>query len=218
MPISMLIPKANALNINLDTTGGITVIRNLKLEGRIALVTSILLLALWAPITTNAQPNAENESDKYTVTTDVHECVHCKLLHSAKGRPCPHADRHSSSVENDIASSVGFADVDPAADLFESVDSNAVTSNYEVSREYVGFADSDPTDSGVPAISTIRQFAGHSTWKNPIGFAETDPTGFEGAIEVVPNEVLVACQHMGTSSSFPSTVEFSGLTRLEDHS
>jgi hypothetical protein len=214
----LLIPKANALNINLDTTGGITVIRKLKLEGRIALVTSILLLALWAPITTFAQSNADPESGNNTVTTNVNECAHCNLLHSAKGRPCPHAHQHSNSRNTDIENSVGFAEVDPVARLFENLDSDAVSSSHEVGREYVGFAESDPTEFGAPVISIDTQFADRFDWQNPIGFAETDPADIEGAMEVIPNEILVACQHMGTSSSYPSANELSAFTRPEDHS
>jgi hypothetical protein len=211
----MLLPKANALNINLDTTGGITVIRNLKLEGRIALVTSILLLALWAPMTANAQPNAEPESGKYTVTTDVHECAHCRLLHSAKGHPCPHAPQHSNP---DIESMVGFAEVDPAAGLFENLDSGAVPLSHEVGRDYVGFAEADATDFGALDRLITPQFAERTVWQNPVGFAETDPSDIEVVTEVIPNAILVACQHMGTSSLNPSAVNFSGLTSLEDRS
>ena len=211
----MLLPKANALNINLDTTGGITVIRNLKLEGRIALVTSILLLALWAPMTANAQPNAEPESDKYTVTSDVHECAHCRLLHSAKGHPCPHAPQHSNP---DIESMVGFAEVDPAAGLFENLDSGAVPLSHEVGGDYVGFAEADPTDFGTLDTLITPQLAERSVWQNPVGFAETDPADIEVVTEVIPNEILVACQHMGTSSLNPSAVNFSGLTSLEGRS
>ena len=214
----MLIPKANALTTILDTTGGITVIRKLNLDGRIALTTSILLLALWAPISTSAQPSAEPESGKYTVTTDVHECAHCNMLHSAKGRPCPHAPQHSNAENTDFESMVGFAEVDPSASLFENLDSGAVSSSHEVDREYVGFAEADPTDFGTPLISINPQFADRFDWQNPIGFAETDPADIEGAMEVIPNEILVACQHMGTSSSYPSANELSGLPSLEDHS
>lgn len=218
MPISTLIPKANALNINLDTTGGITVIRKLKLEGRVALVTSILLLALWATTTTHAQPNAEPKSDKYAVTTDVHKCAHCKLLHSAKGRPCPHEHRHSSSRNTDFENLVGFAEVDPTAHLFETVDSDAVTSKHWVSGDYVGFAESDPTDIGAPGALITHQLAEQSAWQNPVGLAETDPADIDGAMEVIPDEILVACQHMGSSSYNPSVIEFSGLPGLDDRS
>ena len=214
----MLIPKANALNTNLDTTGGITVIRKLNLDGRIALTTSLLLLALWAPISTNAQPSAEPESGKYTVTTGVNECAHCNMLHSAKGRPCPHAPQHSNAGIIDIESMVGFAEVDPAAGLFENLDFGAVSSSHEVDREYVGFAEADPTDFGAVNTLIVPQLAERSVWQNPVGFAETDPTDIGGAMEVIPNEILVACQHMGTSSSYPSANVHSGSTRPEDHS
>ena len=218
MPISLLIPKARALNTNLNTTGGITVIRKLNLKGRAALVTSILLMALWAPITTTAQPNAEPESGKYAETTDVHKCAHCKLLHSAKGLPCPHAHQHSNSDNTDFESMVGFAEVDPAAHLFESMATGVVASSHEVSGDYVGFAEADPTDFGTPFISVNRQLSERSTWQNPVGFAETDPAEIEGGLMEIPNEILVACQHMGTSSSHPSAIEFSGVSNREDHS
>lgn len=193
-------------------------IRNLKLEGRIALVTSILLLALWAPITTNAQPNAEPESDKYTVTTDVHECAHCKLLHSAEGRPCPHAAQHSSTRNTDIESMVGFAEVDPGAGLFEILGSGAYSSSHEVIGDYVGFAEADPAAFGALDSLIAPQLVERPVWQNPVGFAEIDPAAVEGAMEVIPNEILVACQHIGTSSLNPSAVEFTGLTSLEDRS
>ena len=216
MPISTLIPKANALNAYFNTTGGITVITKLNLKGRIALITSILLLALWAPITTHAQPNAEPESGKHTMAADVHECEHCKLLHSAKGRPCPHAHQHSNSKITDFENMVGFAEVDPAALLFENMDLDVDSSSHEVNGEYVGFAEVDPSDFGAPAALITPQLVERPAWKNPVGFAETDPADIENVREVIPNEILVACQHMGTSSSFPSAVEFSGLTSLDD--
>jgi hypothetical protein len=218
VPISILTPRANALDLNLDTTGGINVIRKLNIEGRVALVTSILLLALWATTTTHAQPNAEPESDKYTVTADVHECAHCKLLHSAKGRPCPHVHKHSSSRNTDFKSLVGFAEVDPTDRLFETIETDAVTSKHRVGGEYIGFAESDPTDFGAPAALITHQLVEKSAWQNPVGFAETDPTDIDGAIEVIPDEILVACQHMGSSSYNPSVIEFSGLPGLDDRS
>ena len=192
--------------------------RKLNLKGRAALVTSILLLALWAPITTIAQPNAEPESSNYTETTDVHKCAHCKLLHSAKGLPCPHAHQHSSFDNTDAESMVGFSEVDPAALLFESMATDVVTSRHEVSGDYVGFAEVDPTEFGTTPISINHQFSEQSTWQNPIGFAETDPAEIDGGLMEIPNEILVACQHMGTSSSNPSPIEFSGVSNREDHS
>ena len=81
---------------------------------------------------------------------------------------------------------------------------------------HVGGAEVDPSDFGAPAALITPQLVERPAWKNPVGFAETDPADIENVREVIPNEILVACQHMGTSSSFPSAVEFSGLTSLDD--
>ena len=192
--------------------------RKLNLKGRIALVTSILSLALLAPITTSAQPNAKPESGKYTDTTEVHECAHCRSLHSTKGDPCPHEYLHSSSGNGDGASLVGFAEVDPAAGLFDDRDSDVVASSHQVSREYVGFAEVDPADFGEQVGVIIPQLVERSVWQNPVGFVETDPAKVEGVTEVILKEIFVACQHMGTSSLNPPSIDFSLLSSLEDHS
>lgn len=214
----MLFPKASALNTFFDTTGGITVNKKLNLKGRFALITSILLLTLWAPSTIYAESNATPWSGKYIVTSDAHECAHCKLLHSAKGHPCPHSHQHSNSNITNFENLVGFAEVDPATGLFENLGTDAITSSHEVSRDHVGFAESDPTDSGALADLSTPQLVGRTAWQNPVGFGETEPVNIQGALEVDPNEIFVACQHMGTSSLNPPAIEFSGPTSLEDHS
>ena len=172
--------------------------RKLKLKGQIALVTSILLLALWDPTITYAQPNAEHESGKYANTADVHECVHCKMLHSVKGRPCRHAHQHSISGITDIESMIGFVEVDPAAGLFENLEFGAVSSSPMVGGDYVGFAEADLTDSGALDTLITTRFLERSAWQTPVGFAETDLANFEGSFEAIPNEILAECQHMGT--------------------
>jgi hypothetical protein len=214
----MLFPKASALNTFFDTTGGITVNRKLNLKGPIALTTSILLLTLWAPPTLYAESNANPGSGNYTVTSDAHECAHCKLLHSAKGRPCPHSHQHSSSGNDHVARRLGFSEVDPAAGLIGSRDPNAVASNHEVSKEYVGFAELDPANLGKSVALITPKLAKQPLWQDPVGFAESDPAEKKDVTERIPGELLTACYHMGTSSTYPSPSKVSGHASLEDHS
>jgi hypothetical protein len=190
-----------------------------KFERRVVLLISTLILALWAPLTAFSQQDDMHETSANPTKSVANDCDHCKLLQTTNGRPCPHKqDFRETSDIDELANLVGFGEVDPTAQLLQEVAANLSSMEFIVERDYIGFAEADPTNADTLEVLPAPLTVEHSAWQNPVGFAEAELIEASEAVDVIPNEILVICQHMGVSNSLPAAIGVSRFSSLEDQS
>ena len=189
-----------------------------KIERRFLLTTSVLLAALWLPLTTFAQDNLENNQFKEDANSLSSDCARCaNISDPAELRQCQQSrDRLAFWKVSDpraLQERVGFSETDPSVQSAQGDESPIQSLKREEQEADVGFAETDPAKFRInDSVATIQSLGGELQ-QNNAGFSETTPAfdtyQFAGKS---PHQAFMDCLHGTTSDSVIESPEFSNLT------
>lgn len=198
-----------------------------KTSRQVVLTISVLLTAMWLPLTTFAQDFQKDGDLAKNAITSADGCAHCQAMHDLQDlQDCQHS--HDSLIllqgsnYRAFEDRVGFGETDPADQ--QSLDTLTVpqTSNNRTEQVYVGFAETDPAYQRSQGDVTILQTSNNWVQQSDVGFGETDPAAnLYRSGEEINKRIYVNCHDENGRSVVHGAPRFSNLTEegiLHDHS
>ena len=132
----------------------------IKLDSRLLLTISALLVAIWLPLTTFAKDMPD---------TDSHPALQdCEKTHG-------HLTFPTISDDQDRIGNVGFSETDPAAQQSQDVAVLPHQLSNRARQQFAGFTETDPSSQEPPNSATGPQAPGDSVKLLTTGFSESDP-------------------------------------------
>jgi len=172
--------KTNTLEVLIMNT-------KFKISRQVVLTISVLLTAMWLPLTTFAQDFSKTGNLTQGTNTLAETCAHCQAKHHS----------HDLSDCHHLHDALTFL---PG-------------SGYWVSEETVGFAETDPTVQQSEDVVTVSQGSNHLVQQISVGFSETDPaTNLYQPIGELSSQHFVDCQGRNTKDTVLVTPKVSSLT------
>jgi hypothetical protein len=142
---------------------------------RIVITISVLLIAVWLPLSASALGVTKASDDSQSTEMRVHKGadLDCEHLHLHRS--------HSRGSDNADGEQIGFAETDPAYGPFSSVAIIRKATENSFSNVLVGFAETDPAGQPVEDTWTLPWVSDNQVHRALVGFAEEDPTanGFQ---------------------------------------
>lgn len=189
-----------------------------KINRQVVFTISVLLTAMWLPITTIAQDFSKTGGLNQGTSTSVENCAHCQAKHHSHDlRDCHHSHDALTSLSgsSDWVSeeNAGFAESDPSVQQFEDTVAVPQASDHLVQQISVGFAETDPASNQALGALTVLAASNSISRQVSVGFSETDPAiNSYRTIGEISSQHLVDCLGGNAKGAVPETPKFSSLT------
>ena len=189
-----------------------------KSSRQVVLTISVLLTAMWLPLTTFAQDFSKTGNLTQGTNTLAETCAHCQAKHHSHDLSVCH---HLHDALTFLPGSgywvseepVGFAETNPTVQQSEDVVTVSQGSNHLVQQISVGFSETDPASNQFPGSVTILPGSNSLVQQVSVGFSETDPaTNLYQPIGELSSQHLVDCQGGNTKDTVLVTPKVSSLT------
>ena len=193
-----------------------------KIERRTVLTISILMMALWLPLTTLAQDLTATENPAQSMNSRATECAQCTNINDPQElRECRESREmlafwEISDPRVHIERS-GFSEEDPAKQLkYQDVGVYLQTATSQKHHTYVGFAETDPAKLQPPKSRTFLPSPDHESHHIYAGFSETTPaTETNQVVGKSPHQAFVDCLSGKVGGMVLESLEISCLTEKE---
>lgn len=151
-----------------------------KIYRQVVLTVSVLLTAMWLPLSTFAQDFSKAGDPTQDTNTRAENCAYCQTKqHSHDLLDCQHAHdtlTFSPGPDHWVSEEiVGFAETDPAIQQSENVVAVPQVSKHLVQQVSAGFAETDPVRNRSSESVTALSVSNSPAQQVSVGFAETDP-------------------------------------------
>ena len=143
----------------------------IKLDSRLSLTISALLVAVWLPLTTFAKDLPD--TDSHLVLQD------CENTHG-------HLTFPTISDDQNRIGDVGFSETDPAAQQSQDIAVLPHELSNRARQQLAGFAETDPSNQEIPNSAASPQDSDDSVKLLTTGFSESDP-GVEDSSRLTNN-------------------------------
>lgn len=203
--------KTNTLEVLIMNT-------KFKISRQAVLTISVLLTAMWLPLTTFAQDFSKTGDLTQGTNTLAETCAHCQTKHHSHDlRDCHHlhgASAFSTGFGDWVSEeTVGFAETDPAVQQFEEVVVGTQISSHLVQQISVGFSETDPAINQPLESVTVLSASNSPAQQVSVGFSETDPAiNTHRSIVELRSQHLVNCHGENAKDAVLVTPKFSNLT------
>jgi len=152
-----------------------------KINRQVVLTISVLLTAMWLPLTTFAQDFSKAGNLTQGTNTLAETCAHCQAKHHSHDlSDCHHLHDALTFLPGfgDWVNeeTVGFAETDPTVQQYEDVVAIPQVSNHLVQQISVGFSETDPANRQLQESVTVLSGSNSPAQRVFVGFSETDPT------------------------------------------
>jgi hypothetical protein len=175
---------------------------------RIVISTSVLLIAVWLPISAFALDVEKASEDSQSIETRMHLDMghHCQQLLRPRGQS--NGSNYGANEER-----VGFSETDPAVGLSNATTTVRRATKIPIDQVSVGFAETDPVGQPFEDRRPPSQVSDGQVYRHLVGFAEADPTGngYQSG-KSGRNDSFVACHREGDKSVTHGTPGISDLT------
>lgn len=193
-----------------------------KFSRQVVLTISVLLTAMWLPLTTFAQDFSKTGDLTQGTNTLVETCAHCQNKHHSHDlRDCHHSHDALNFLPGfgDWVSedTVGFAETDPTVQQSGNIVAGQQRSNHLLQQVSVGFSETDPASKQSLDAVTILLASNRPAQHVSFGFSETDPAvNLHWSMEELRSQHLVDCHDENTKGSTQNTPRFSSLAEIGD--
>ena len=202
--------KTNTLEVLIMNT-------KFKISRQVVLTISVLLTAMWLPLTTFAEDFSKTGDLTQGTNALAETCAHCQTKHHSHDlRDCHHlhgASAFSTGFGDWVSEdTVGFAETDPTVQQYEDVVVAPQASNHLVQQVLVGFSETDPASNQFPGSVTKLLGSNSPAQQVSIGFSETDPAiNTNQPIGALHSQHLVDCLGGNAKGTVLVTPVFSKL-------
>lgn len=202
--------KTNTLEVLIMNT-------KFKISRQAVLTISVLLTAMWLPLTTFAQDFSKTGNLSQSTNTLAETCAHCQAKHHSHDLSDCHHSHDASAFSTGFGDwvsedTVGFAETDPTVQQYEDVVVTPQVSNQLVQQISVGFSETDPASNQFPESVTILSVSNSSAQQVSVGFSETDPAiNTNQSIGELHSQHLVDCLGGNAKGTVLVTPVFSKL-------
>ena len=194
-----------------------------KISRQVVLTISVLLTAMWLPLTTFAQDFSKTGDLTQGTTTLAETCAHCQTKHHSHDlRDCHHSHDTLAFLPGSgywvSEETVGFAETDPTVQQSEDVVAVPQVSNHLVQQISVGFSETDPASNQFPEPVTVLLASNSLAQRVFVGFSETDPAAnLYRSIGELRSQHLVDCLGGNAEGAVLITPKFSSHTETGNH-
>lgn len=203
--------KTNTLEVLIMNT-------KFKISRQVVLTISVLLTAMWLPLTTFAQDFSKAGDLTQGTNTLAETCVHCQAKHHSHDLSDCHHSHDASAFSTGFGDwvsedTVGFAETDPTVQQSEDFVTVSQVSSHLVQQVSVGFSETDPAINQFPGSVTILPGSNSLVHQVSVGFSETDPaTNLYQPIGELSSQHLVGCHGGNAKGAVLVTPKVTSLT------